>query len=423
MIMLYILLFLGLLLFGTPIYLSMGIPPIVQYVLEGNLLPPVQIILDKLNSDTLVAVPYFVVAAYVMERGRIAEILIDAARVWLGGLYGGVGIVAVAACAVFAAMCGSSVATAIAMSTILLPAMAKDRYETGFASGIVATSGTLGILIPPSLAFVVYGIIAEVSIPRLFLAGMIPGLLQAALLIGFIYLQGRRRNYINKNSVPMVDRLRVTGRALPALAIPFIVLGGLYSGILSLTESAALAALTALFLSLFVYKTLGWNQIFPVTTDAIKSAATILIIIVGAASFGQLITQSGIANALVDLVAKAGLSSWQVLLAINVIVLIMGMFLEAYSIILITLPIILPLLTALDIDLIHFGVLFTINLEIGLITPPVGLNLFVISSVSRTPLGTVIRGTLPFFGLMLVLLMVITYVPSISLWLPSLWKG
>lgn len=418
-----LILFFGLLILGVPIYLTLGTSAAVNFAASGHLLPFAQKLIDELNSVTLLAVPYFVIAATFMERGGVARALIDAAEAWVGRTAGGLGLVSVLACMIFAAMCGSSVATAIAMGTILIPAMMRARYNRGFAAGIVGTSGTLGILIPPSLAFVVYGVLADVSIPRLFLAGVIPGLLQAGLLAAYIVWYARRAGYVAGEPMPVQERVRKTLLALPALSVPVIVLGGLYGGIVTITESAALSAVVAILLSIFVYRGLRFRDLVPVLAIAVRNAAVIMIIITVALSFGHWVTETGVTNQAVTWVKDMGIEGWQFLIAINLLLFLLGMFLEVYSVMLLMVPIVVPMLEPLGIDPIHFGVLITINMEIALLTPPVGLNLFVIANISKTPLAEVIRGTMPFVGLMVILLLCVTYIPALSLWLPSLLLG
>ncbi len=420
MTIVFIGLFLTLLVLGIPIYLAMGTTGAVMFGLDGTLLAFAQKLIDELNSQTLLAVPYFVIAATIMERGGVARALIVAAEAWVGHVRGGLGLVCVASCTVFAAMCGSSVATAIAMGTILVPAMRERGYEPHFAAGIVGASGTLGILIPPSLAFVVYGVLADESIPRLFLAGVVPGLIQASLLASYIFWYSHHHAYSRGAALPLADRLRRTAYAIPAFLVPVIVLGGLYSGIVTLTESAALSAVVAIVLSLFVYRRMALSGLLQALAEAIRNAAAIMIIIAVALAFGHWITETGIATRAVELVTEWRIKGWQFLIVVNIVLLILGMFLEVFSVMLLTLPVIIPMLKPLAIDPIHFGVVIVINMELALLTPPVGLNLFVIANISRTPLAEVVRGTLPFIILMLGLLLFITYVPSISLWLPRL---
>lgn len=415
--------FFTLLVIGVPIYLTLGLSAAMMFGSAGHLLPFAQKLIDELNSVTLMAVPYFVIAATFMERGGVARALIDAAGAWVGRLSGGLGLVSVLACMIFAAMCGSSVATAIAMGTILVPAMLRNGYERGFAAGIVGTSGTLGILIPPSLAFVVYGVLADISIPRLFLAGVVPGLLQGALIAAYILWFSKRKGYRVTEPMALEEKLRRTWMALPALSVPVIVLGGLYGGIVTLTESAALSAVVAILLSLFLYRGIRLSELLPVMAAAVRNAAVFMIIITMALAFGHWVTETGVTARAVDMVKASGIEGWQFLLAINLPLLGLGMFLEVYSVMLLMVPLVVPMLGPLGIDPIHFAVVLVINMEIALLTPPVGLNLFVIANISKTPLAEVIRGTMPFIALMLVLLAFVTYVPAVSMWLPGVLMG
>jgi C4-dicarboxylate transporter DctM subunit len=412
--------FMLLLVVGIPIYLAMGVTGAVMFGFEGKLLSFAQKITDELNSSTLLAVPYFVIAATFMERGGVARALIAAAEGWVGRIRGGMGLVCVLSCMIFAAMCGSSVATAIAMGTILVPAMHRSGYGRPFAAGIVGASGTLGILIPPSLAFVVFGVLADASIPRLFLAGIVPGLMQATLLAAYIIWYSRRKGYAGGELITTREKLHRTLVAAPALVVPLIVLGGLYGGIVTLTESAALSAVVAILLSLFVYRGVRLRDMIFVLAEGVRNAAAIIIIVALALAFGHWITESGIATALVDWVKQSDIRGWQFLIAINILLLLLGMFLEVFAVMLLTLPVLIPMLQPLGIDPLHFAVVMVINMEIALLTPPVGLNLFVLANISNTPLLQVTRGTAPFVLLMLGLLILITYVPAISLWLPNL---
>ncbi|MFN5266934.1 MAG: TRAP transporter large permease [Burkholderiales bacterium] len=416
-------LFLILLFLGFPIFLTMGITSGIVFAHDGSLVPLAQKVIDELNSTTLLAVPYFVIAATFMERGGVAKALIDAATAWIGWVSGGLGLVSVLTCAIFSAMCGSSVATAIAMGTIMIPAMLREGYAPRFAGGILACAGTLGILIPPSLAFVVYGVLADASIPRLFLGGVVPGLLAAALMGMYVYYFARKEGYKIRSDVPMQDKIAASVRAIPALMIPVVVLGGLYGGVVTLTETAALSAVVAIVLALYVYKGVKLSDFFHILVYSIRSAAAIMIIITMALAFGHLITETGLAQKVLELMQTYQITDWQFLLIVNLLLIVLGMFLEVFSILLIVVPIVLPLLEPLKIDPIHFGVMLVINMELALMSPPVGLNLFVISNISRIPLAEVLKGTVPFFMIMLGMLFLVTYVPIISTWLPTQLMG
>lgn len=407
-----------------PIYLALGFLALLLFIHEGAPLASLpQLFANDLNSITLIAIPFFVMAATFMQRGGIAHALIQVAQAWVGRARGGLAIVCVVATTIFAAICGSSVATALAMGSILVPAMTEKKYEDHFALGVVGASGTLGILIPPSLAMIVYAVIADESVPRLFLAGVIPGLIQATLFILWIKFYCRWKNYPTEEAMPRSEFVRVNLNAVPAMLIPVIVLGGIYSGWVTITEVAGLAALVAIIVGLYFYRGVRHGDLLPIFAESMKMTATIVFIILGALAFGHWITSAGIADALVQWVKANDLKSWQFLLIMNLLMLVLGMFLEVFAIILITMPLVLPLLKALDISTVHYAIILTVNMEIALISPPIGLNLFVLSAIAKKPISTAIRGILPFIIIMLFLLALITYVPAISLFLPNLVYG
>lgn len=409
---------------GIPIYVVLGLLAVVMFALEGTpLISVAQIYVDHLNSITLLAIPFFIISATFMQKGGIAQALVNWANAWVGRFTGGLAIVCVVATTVFAAISGSSVATAVAMGLILVPAMLEQKYDRSFAVGLVGASGTLGILIPPSLAFIVYAIIAEQSVPRLFLAGVIPGLMQAALFIGYSVWIAKRRNYPRQPALPREEFIKVNLDAIPALSVPVIILGGIYSGIVTVSEAAGIAALVSIFVSVFFYRGCSLREVIPIIGDSMRSTAAIVFIIMTALAFGHWLTKSGAPQEFADWIVSMELKTWQFLIVINIFFLILGTFLEVFAIMLITLPIILPLLAPMGIDPIHFAVLMTINMELALLTPPIGLNIFVLSSITKTPVGETVKGVLPFMLLLLLLLILVTYVPAISLWLPNLVYG
>jgi C4-dicarboxylate transporter DctM subunit len=413
-------LFFGLLAAGMPIFLVLGMCAGILYIATGQpLIGAAQMVINKLNSTTLMALPLFVMAAAFMRSGGVAKALVDVATAWLGGIRGSLGLVTVVACTLFAAICGSSVATALAMGTILVPAMIERGYPRSFALGVVGASGTIGIVVPPSLALILYGIVAEQSVPRLFLAGVLPGLLQAAAFALWVLYYARKHNFPIEPVLPLAQRLRVTGRAIPALAVPLVVTVGIYGGVVTVTEAAALSAAVALLVSLICYRGFHWTETLRVITDGIRSAATIMLIVATALAFGHWMTESGIPNQLVNFVIGHHFATWQFLLIINGLLLVLGCFLEVTATLLLVLPILAPALVPLGVDPVHFSIIFTHNMEIGLVHPPVGLNLFVLSTISSASIGEVIRGILPFLVLLLIVLAIITYVPILTLLLPN----
>jgi C4-dicarboxylate transporter, DctM subunit len=421
MIILFLALFFGLLACGMPIFVVLGVAASVLFALSDQpLIGIAQTILDELNSGTLVALPLFVMAATFMRRGGIAEALVELASALIGNVRGALGLVAVVSCTLFAAICGSSVATALAMGTILLPALLQRGYPRDFSLGVLGASGTIGIVIPPSLPLILYGIIAEQSVPRLFLAGIVPRLLQAALFAIWVIYFARRHNLPTEPSRSRAEVARIVLRAAPALAVPGVVMVGIYGGFVTVSESAALAAFVALMVALFVYRGFAPSETFTVIAEAMKSAAMVLVIVATAITLGHWVTEAGIPDALVRFTLANHLSTWQFLLAINILLLLLGCFLEVVATLLVVMPILAPALKPLGVDPIHFGIIFTHNMEVALVHPPIGLNLYVLSGLSAAPIAEVTRGMIPFIILLLIVLAIINYVPTLTLWLPEL---
>ncbi len=420
----FLALFVGLLAAGMPVFLVLGLCAAAMFASSGQPLVGVaQLVIDDLNSPNLMALPLFVMAAAFMRFGGIADALVRLAGAWLGGLPGSLGLVAVVACTLFAAICGSSVATALAMGTILIPAMIERGYPRSFALGVVGASGAIGIVIPPSLPLILYGIVAEQSVPRLFLAGILPGLLQAAAFFLWVLVEARRKKFPVEPVLPLRERIRVTLSAVPALIVPLVVMVGIYGGFVTITEAAAISAVAALAISLAVYRGFPWTKTLAVVAFGVRSAASVMLIIATALAVGHWVTESGVPARLVAFLAGHELAGWQFLLAINALLLVLGCFLEVTATLLLVLPILAPALRPMGVDPVHFSIVFTHNMEIGLVHPPVGLNLFVLSSVAVAPIGTVIRGILPFLVLLLIVLGIITYVPALTLWLPAAALG
>jgi C4-dicarboxylate transporter, DctM subunit len=416
--------FLLLLAIGVPIYVSLiGVASVLTLLDGGTLAGIGQRVLDKMNSATLMAVPFFVIAAGFIRGGGMARALINMSAAWVGRLPGGVPIAAVIATGIFAAINGSSVATALAMGTIVVPELIKRGFDRSFALGLTAAAGTLGILLPPSMPLVVYGLISETSVPRLFLAGVVPGLLQMLMFSVLILVMARKRGGRGEPFAGWRHFGKVNFHAIPALTVPVIVLGGIYGGIVTVTEAAALSAAVALLISAFVYRALGWSEIPAIMVDGMARAAAILVIVAGALVLSYWITRAGLAVELVNWISAFDLAPWQFLMIMCALLLLMGMILEGYAIILITLPLTLPILAALDIDKVHYAIIITIAIEIAMLTPPVGLNLFVMAEVARAPVAEVMRGVLPFLAVMIVLLLLVVLFPGLATWLPDLVLG
>lgn len=413
-----------LLLIGVPAFASIGIVATVLLLIEGQSPAGIaQVVVDHLNSSTLTALPFFILAAVFLQRGGLSEALIEMALVWLGRLRGGLAYVSVAASTAFSTLAGSSVATAMSVGAVLAPEMQRRGYPRPFSLGLIGTAGTLGILLPPSLAFIIFGLVTGVSIPKLFLAGVIPGLVQAALLVASVFVAGRFIKLPAGDRTPMPQKLRATARALPALMIAAALFASIYGGIVTTTEAAAVTALLAGLASLFIYKGCRPGDLVSIFSEGMRGAARIVMIVASALLLAHFLVSSGLADDLVRTLTATGLRPWQFLLLINLILLLLGMVLEGVSTILIVTPLVAPLLAPLGIDPIHFAVIMVVNIEIGMLHPPLGMNLFVLASIGRCSTAEVIRGTWPFVVLLLAYLAVVTFVPALSTWLPGLVYG
>lgn len=422
MILTLVLVFGGLLCLGLPIAFTLGITAMVMIALysPAPLMMLPEVMYNALDSFPLMAIPFFVIAAQFMVRGGTSKYLINAADCYVRHTWGGLAIVSVISCMIFGAICGSSVATALAIGVIIIPAMMRFGYPRPFAIGVVGAAGTVAIMIPPSVAMIIYGIMADESIPRLFIAGIMPGIMQGGFYILWISYDARRRKIGGAPKATLEETLKATAKALPAFSMPVVILGGIYSGIVTVTEAAALGAVLAMVISLFIYREVHFKEVIPITSEAMKSAGMVLFIISTAIVFGNWLTEAGVPARLVELAKELKLTPFWFLLFVNIILLILGMFLEVVSVMLITLPIILPVIRMLGIDLIHFGIVMTVNMEIALITPPVGLNLYVISGIAKAPLAETVKGVFPFIILSIGQLALITYWPAYTLFLPNL---
>lgn len=422
MILILCLIFAGLLCLGLPIAFTLGITGMVMIAFYSpaplHMVP--EVMYNALDTFPLMAIPFFVIAAQFMVRGGSSKYLIEMANCYVRHWWGGLAMVTVVSCMIFGALCGSSVATALAIGVIVIPAMLKHGYPRPFALGCIGAAGTIAIMIPPSIAMIIYGIMAEESIPRLFMAGILPGILQGVFYMIWIRYDARRKNIGGEPKATWRETLRATWKASPALSLPFIILGGIYSGFVTVTEAAALGAVVAMFISLFVYREVRPREVISICAEAMKAAGMIMFIISTAITFGNWLTEAGLPAKLVEIARDMKLTAFWFLLSVNIALLILGCLLEVVSIMLITLPIILPVIKALGIDLVHFGIVMTLNMEVALITPPVGLNLYVISGVAKAPLAETIRGITPYIIITIIQLALITYWPAYTLFLPNL---
>lgn len=378
------------------------------------------------NSYTLLAIPLFVLAADIMNIGSLADRLLRFSEALVGRFKGGLGHVNVVSSLIFSGMSGSAVADAVGMGKIIIGMMTKDgRYTKSYAAAITAASATIGPIIPPSIPMVLYALVSDQSVGYLFAAGMLPGLLMGVVLMVMNFIIAHRRNFPTDNAVPLRDMPGVTFRAIPALLLPVILLGGIYGGVMTPTEAAAVAAFYALFVSVTLYRSVTAGQFYQTLLASAKSTATIGILIAGALTFQYVITRENVPVSLSNWLGQYDLTAVQFLIAINLLFLLLGCILEAGAILLIIVPIFIPTAQALGIDLVHFGVVVVVNAMLGLITPPYGLLLFIVSSITKQPLVQIVRDLIPFLIALVIALGVITFVPDFVLWLPRLlgYKG
>jgi C4-dicarboxylate transporter DctM subunit len=403
--------FAGLTLFGGALLLAT----------QGELGSVTDVIFGEMNRYLLVAIPLFSFMAHVMIRARIVDDLYGTAYTLTRHLPGGLGIATIAACTIFAAISGSSVATALTIGAVAIPQMVRFGYDPKAAYGLVAAGGTLGILIPPSGPMVLYGVTTDTSIGGLFMAGVVPGLMIAAIFVAWSMAStafGARRIEREPRATAR-EALQAIRKSLWALSLPVFVLGGMYAGIFTATEAAAAGALLALAVGVVVYRTLRPAAIWACALDASRTSAMLFMILAGAGVFGFVLTKMRIPQQIVQTVVGAGVGVAGFLIAMMVLIFILGMFLESIAIILITTPVILPVMQQLHVDPIWYGVLLVINLELAQITPPVGMNLFTIKAITRAPMAQIVRGSVPYVLLLILGMAIVMVFPQVALWLPG----
>jgi C4-dicarboxylate transporter DctM subunit len=407
---------------GFPIALSLALSTVL-FLYYGTSIPLEEIprkMYTNLDSFPLMAVPFFVLASNIFSVGGVAQRLINASTAFFGHLPGGLAISGVAACALFAAVSGSSPATVIAIGGIMIPAMIAAGYPPRYAIGTMATAGSLGIMIPPSIPLVLYGFVTNESVGKLFIAGVLPGIFQALVMAGVCYVVARRFNYPLQPKRTWPERWHALREGAPSMLLPVIIIGGIYSGQFTPTEAAAVAVVVGVVVGMFVHRELKLGDFPAIFVNTGKTTAMLMFIITMAQLFAYVLTSEKLPQNLASAALDRDLAPWQVLLIINFILFLAGDFLDPAPIVLIMSPIFHPIAKAVGIDPIHLGIVITMNMEMGLITPPVGLNMYVASGISKVPLYTVMRYSAPWIIVMVGVLLVVTYVPQISLFLPNL---
>lgn len=406
----------------VPIGFSLGIASLA-YILYTKQLTfgfIAQNLVTGCDSFPIMAIPFFVFAGELMGGGGISRRLLNVANVFFGRIRGGLAIVTVVVCMFFAAISGSGPATVAAVGGMVVPTMLEKGYDKKFVLALIAAAGSIGVIIPPSIPMVVYSVTTNSSVSKLFLAGLTPGILIGVVLCLYSYFYARSHGYKGDDEPFNVKRaLKEVKDSFWALLSPVIILGGIYGGIFTPTEAAAVSVIYSLVIGCLVYKELDLKQLGTVTKNACETTATILIVIGCAAGFSKVLTLGRIPTTVATFLTTMTDSKILILLLINVLLLIVGCFMETLCAIMILAPILFPVVTALGVDVTHFGIIMVVNLAIGFITPPLGVNLFVASRVGETTLDTVIKGIVPFLVLVIVILLFITYVPAISMLLPN----
>ncbi|NEU31075.1 TRAP transporter large permease [bacterium LRH843] len=409
-------------LLSVPIAFSLGLSSIVAILIEGKL--PYELLIQRMfasiDSFALLAIPFFVLAGKIMGTGGISRRLVDLSTSFIGHISGGMAIVTVVASMLFGAISGSSAATVAALGTILIPAMINKGYSKRFAAGTQAVSGELGVIIPPSIPMILYGVSTGTSVGAMFLAGIIPGILTGLVLMITVYIIAKIKGYSSDDRAPWKDRWNAFKDATFALLMPIIILGGIYGGIFTPTESAAVAVAYSLIVGLFIYKEIKVKDLLPMLGESAVLSAIIMVIVSAAGLFGWILTKGMIPQQAAAIIADFTTSKILFLLLVNLFLFFVGMFFETGSAIIILAPILLPVALTFGVDPVHFGMIMIVNLAMGMCTPPVGVNLFISSRIAGISLEEITMGVLPFLLVLIINLLILTFFPVISLWLPSL---
>ena len=395
---------------------SIGLASILGVQITGvNMVITVKEMFSAINRFPLAAIPFFILAGNLMETGGISKRLVEFAKSIVGGVQGGLPMTCVLTCMIFAAVSGSSVATTFAVGAIIIPALIKHGYPTSYAAALQATSAELGVIIPPSIPMILYGVSAEVSIGELFIAGFGPGLLISAVLMIFVYIYCRIKGWGKNDGDGRLSFGKATWQAGWALMMPVIILGGIYGGIFTPTEASAVAVFYALIVGVVIYREITPANLFAILRKSVLSSAVIMFIIANAGLFAFLITRAGVPDAIGKWLEAVLQSPALFLLGVNAALFLIGMFIETSAAIIVLAPILAPVAVHFGIDPVHFGLIMVVNLALGMITPPFGVNLFAACTVAKISLDRIVTHLVPFVLVILGCLMVITYVPSISL--------
>ncbi|MFB0898962.1 MAG: TRAP transporter large permease subunit [Polaromonas sp.] len=407
---------------GMPVAVALGLSSILTILMfaQDSLASLTLKLFETAELYTLLAIPFFILGGSFMTTGGVARRMIRFANACIGHLRGGLAMASVLACMLFAAVSGSSPATVVAVGAIVIAGMVKAGYTKEFAAGVICNAGTLGILIPPSIVMVVYAAATETSVGKLFMAGVIPGIVLGLMLIVAIYVRARILDIPRQPRASLMEVLKAGRDSLWGLLLIVIILGGIYGGVFTPTEAAAVAAVYAFVIAVYVYRDIKLMQVPKVMLDAGKVTVMLMFIVANALLFAHVLTTERIPQQIAETIIGWGMPAWQFLVVVNILLLIAGMFMEPTGIILIMAPILFPIATQLGIDPVHLGIIMVVNLEIGMVTPPIGLNLFVTAGITKMSIMSVARAALPWTMVLVAFLILITYVPAVSMFLPNM---
>ncbi|MGI6226035.1 MAG: TRAP transporter large permease [Peptococcales bacterium] len=422
--MIWLLLF-GALLLGVPIYAALGMATTIALLLSDIPLSIIPLDLFKVSEMfPLIAVPAFVFAGALMERGGMAQQIVDVASVAVGKVRGGLAIVTIIGCMFFAAMIGSGPGTVAAMGALMIPSMVRNGYSKDYAAGVSATGGTIGILIPPSNPMIIYGVVGNVSIATLFMAGFIPGFLVGGMLMLTSYIIARKKGYKGSTvTYTFMDFLKITKRSFWSLMAPVVILGGIYAGIFTPVEASIIAIVYAAIIGVFVTKKLGWKELLESFKLTNATTGTVLIVVGVSLLFGRFVTMYQVPQKLAEVVLGISTNPHIVLIMITLFLFFLGMFMETLATVVILTPVVLPMLTQIGVDPVHFGILLVMTNEVAMLTPPLGVNLFVAMGLTGLPLERMAVAALPFMFAVIICVFIVLFFPEIPLFLPRLLSG
>ncbi|MDL2271494.1 TRAP transporter large permease [Desulfovibrio sp. OttesenSCG-928-I05] len=423
-IMLFVSLFV-LLLLAAPVVTALGFSAFMSLgtFTEANLMVTAQRLFGGIDKFSLMSVPFFILAANVMKNGGIARRILEWARVFVVHLAGGMAITTEVACMFFGAVSGSSPATVVAIGGLMYPALRKDGYSPGFSTGLITSSGSVALLIPPSISAIIYGAATGASVGALFMAGIGAGVLYGLFFVLYCYWYAKKNNIPREEKSSWPSRIKATKEAAWALGIPVIIMGGIYAGIFTPTEASGVSAIYAIFIAMFIYKELNFKDLIKTCIDSAETTAQVMMLLAAASLFGYLLTVGQVPQTLATALVNSDVSRLTFLMMVNVMLIVAGMFIDGSSAIVILAPLLYPLAVKLGVNPIHFGVIMVANAAIGMFTPPFGLNLFVAQPITGNKMSSIISGVMPFVFISIVALLVITYWPELSLFIPRMIYG